>query len=281
MSGYDEKKICSCIMCGVDVEVTKFATASKVKCDKCKGGKSSRPSTRTAEYASEDNGLTPDQKICQCIKCKKPVIVTKFATPDKVLCVECKKQHVHIRDIFDLSKGVASSNYSFEVLGAMANAFIIPEIISDVSLRTVICPKCGRALDIIKIVDSSLYGIVVNYQCSGCKLLVGVSTQTKKLIRPLREHEIITYNGEQIHELISATQGTRVSNALQYLYGICKDNNIEIPPMSDLPPITNVDIHNEYGITFADIDLMRKLLTLYKEGKIKIEEEEAECKAEV
>lgn len=38
-------KICPCIVCGAEVEVTKFASASKVKCELCKNGGSNTEAT--------------------------------------------------------------------------------------------------------------------------------------------------------------------------------------------------------------------------------------------
>jgi predicted RNA-binding Zn-ribbon protein involved in translation (DUF1610 family) len=272
-SGYEGKKMCPCIVCGTQVEVTKFATPDKVKCPACKG-KSSNKSVNTIHVvkSSEDNDIPDDKKMCPCIKCHTPVLVTKFATPDKVLCTKCRDQHIHIKDIFKMD-GLSAANYSFETLGAMRNAFIIPEIISETKLREVACPKCGKVMSILKILDSSLWGVVVTYQCPGCNLLMTLSTQTKIRLRPLREHEMITYNGQEIEAMMTSTTGTQVHNALQYMMDLCRVNGVEIPSMADLPPMTNIDLNKQYGLTSADIDLMRKLLELYNTHKIVVEEE--------
>jgi hypothetical protein len=100
-----------------------------------------------------------------------------------------------------------------------------------------------------------------------------LSTQTKIRLRPLREHEMITYNGQEIEAMMTSTTGTQVHNALQYMMDLCRVNGVEIPSMADLPPMTNIDLNKQYGLTSADIDLMRKLLELYNTHKIVVEEE--------
>ena len=76
-------KICKCVVCGVDVEVTKFATPSKVYCDE------HRPKTVGRGNKAKYEGKT---KICPCIDCGIDVEVTKFASPSSVRCAEHRKE---------------------------------------------------------------------------------------------------------------------------------------------------------------------------------------------
>ena len=92
---YKETKVCKCTSCGVDVTVTKFASAAKVLCPDCKkSGKQPNASilasipTKKIEQRSKYGG--GDTKVLPCIKCGKEVTVTKFASAAKVLCDECK-----------------------------------------------------------------------------------------------------------------------------------------------------------------------------------------------
>ena len=75
-----DTKVCPCTVCSAEVTVTKFATPSKVVCDKCK------VETKRQSRAKYDGNT----KVVKCTECGIDTEVTKFATPALAKCPKCK-----------------------------------------------------------------------------------------------------------------------------------------------------------------------------------------------
>lgn len=244
---YKETKVCRCVCCGKDVTVTKFASAAKVMCDECKtSGATPNPElvagaakSKRSESRSAYGG---DTKICKCIKCGKDVTVTKFASAAKVLCDECKgvptgedgdttfDGGVNMKPVINLNK------IDRTIIPDIKEYTVTPALFNNSALRHVKCPACGHDdMKILKVMDWSVFGLIIHYQCTKCKLLMSVSEQTKHMVHYRNDGEQFDYSGESIAAGISATAGSRMSMAVMKLIKLCQDNNITIEA-DDLPP---------------------------------------------
>lgn len=249
-------KMVRCISCGKDIEVTKFASPLKTKCDTCKDMKleanqdiineimqQNKPKQKSADSDAPDG-----KKISQCIVCGEETLIGKFASHKKTLCDNCKGTNLDddiISDIdIDLSK--ISRRMSSEI--SMA---ITPSIIKNKNLRSIECPACHtKDMEIIKIVDSSPHwGLVIQYQCKndGCLALVSVSEQTRVRMKPSSSSKMFNYRGEQITSVLSATQDSRIRNSIEYLMALLNEHNIPIDgtKIPDMPE--NIEKTVEYG----------------------------------
>lgn len=242
---YKETKVCRCVCCGKDVTVTKFASAAKVICDECKAS-GATPNPELVAGAAKSKRMESrsvygsDTKVCKCIKCGKDVTVTKFASAAKVLCDECKgvqsdgtvvsTVEVNMRPVINLNK------LDRTVIPDIREYTVTPSLFKNPSLRHVRCPACGHdELKILKVMDWSVFGLIIHYQCPKCKLLVSVSEQTKHMVHYRTDADQFDYSGENIAAGISATEGSRMSMACKKLIGLCQDNNITIEA-DELPP---------------------------------------------
>ncbi len=243
---YKETKICKCIVCGADVTVTKFASALKVKCDKCKksGAEPNKEIVSTVK-AEVNKPIEPrskyggDTKICQCIKCGADVTVTKFASASKVVCDDCKgddpgmysaKNEIVLNPVIDLKK------LDRNVVPVLEEYKTTPALIGNSQLRNVTCPACGhKYVKILKVLDWSTHGLIIHYQCPHCKLLVSLSEQCKHLIRYQCMGEMFDYSGESLTAGAGAVNSSRMSMAVMKLIGLLDANNIKIEG-DDIPP---------------------------------------------
>lgn len=240
---YKETKVCKCTSCGVDVTVTKFASAAKVLCPDCKkSGKQPNASilanipTKKIEPRSKYGG--GDTKVLPCIKCGKEVTVTKFASAAKVLCDECKGEsggyaqrgEIVTNPIINLKKLDRS------VVPTLEEYSVTPALFNNRALRKVKCPACGHdQMKILKVLDWSIFGLIIHYQCPTCKLLMSVSEQTKRMVHYRNDGDMFDYSGESIGSGISAVQGSRMSMSVMKLMKILKEHNIEVEG-DEIPP---------------------------------------------
>ena len=240
---YKETKICKCIACGKEVEVTKFASAAKVMCPDCKesgaqpdGDIIASIQPKKIEIHAKYNGNT---KILPCIKCGKDVEVTKFASAAKVICDECKgesggyAQH----DEIVLNPIIHMDKLDRNIIPELEEYHTTSALINNSALRNIKCPACGHEyMKILRVMDWSTFGLVAHYQCPKCKLLVSVSEQTKILLKSFGEGMVYDYSGKEIEAAgISSIDSSRMSMTIQKLMGILKEHNIEIEG-DDLPP---------------------------------------------
>ena len=239
--GYKETKVCPCVGCGEPVTVTKFATASKVLCEKCKNT-GVKPSVTTPQLKQDKSNSKygGDTKVCPCTKCGTPVTVTKFAAPSKVLCDTCKDgngngytSHQELDDDIHIDM----SKLDRSVIPSLEEYIASSQVIKNKGLRNIKCPACGHEfMKVIKVMDWSDFGLIIHYQCPKCRLLMSVSEQTKELIRSISDGELFDYSGNAIEVAgLSSVTSSRMSTTIQRLMKICKDNNIKIEG-EKLPP---------------------------------------------
>lgn len=97
-------KVCKCINCGKDVNVTKFASASKVLCDECKG--------ESGGYAQADGVITnPVIDLNKLDRNVVPTLDEYNVTPvlfanralREVKCPACGHEHMKILKVMDWS----------------------------------------------------------------------------------------------------------------------------------------------------------------------------------
>lgn len=238
-SGYDGKKVFRCISCGRDVLTTKFASALKVQCDDCKRDKlppnqdilDSIKSDRVAKTNTvvHDDSIPDNKKKAKCVQCGVDILIGKFASAKTCLCDECKGVGSSPDDIENELK-IDLSKLDRSTLPDIDQMYVMPSLISNRRLRQVPCPACGHEhMKIIKIVDASpLLGLVLVYQCYKCNTGVTISEQNIQRMKPAPMHRVFNYRGEEIHDMISTVQDTRMRNALEYMMRLCTDNGIDI-----------------------------------------------------
>ena len=239
---YKETKVCKCICCGKDVTVTKFASAAKVMCDECKKS-GAQPNAdiiasipmKKIEPRAKYGG---DTKVCQCIKCGKDVTVTKFASAAKVLCDECKGESGGYaqRGEVDYKPVINLKRIDRNVMPRIEEYNVTPVLFANKALRNVKCPACGHEhMKVLKVLDWSVFGLIIHYQCPSCKLLVSVSEQTKTMLRNMKEGTTYSYSGDEIMAGVSPTDDSRKSMAIIKLMKIINDNGIKVDA-DDMPP---------------------------------------------
>lgn len=240
-SKYKETKVCQCICCGKDVTVTKFASAAKVVCDECKAS-GAQPDTTILGDVVAKNKKEPrakhegGTKICQCINCGVDVEVTKFASAAKVLCADCRD------DGSPSYEGSVNRNVRID-MGKLDRSVIPPleeyiaqPLMTNKALRDVECMSCGhKPMRILKVLDWSIFGLIVHYQCPECGLLVSVSEQTKHQIKVYEPGALYDYSGLAIENTLSGVESSRITNIARTLYEKVKEHNIEITGI-ELPP---------------------------------------------
>ena len=240
---YKETKVCKCISCGKDVTVTKFASAAKVMCPECKAaGRSANPEItatiqpRQVEARSKYGG--GDTKVCQCIKCGKDVTVTKFASAAKVLCDDCKGDGSGYaqRGEIVLNPVIHLDRVDRNVIPPIQEYSVTPALFANRALRQVKCPACGHEhMKIVKVLDWSIFGLIIHYQCPKCKLLVSASEQAKSMVKFSNPGDFFDYSGEAIAGAMDPVKTSRANMIIMKLMRILQDHNItvdgdEVPP---------------------------------------------------
>lgn len=238
----DNQKEFKCTACGKIIMATKFASAKTIKCDECKQKKVSSNPQIVSEILEEckKKDTTPNTqpntsntKMLPCIQCGKIVEVTKFASASKVLCNECKGTDT-------IKKSNTPKNLKIDIsklhgMPPITEYYVIPSIINNPRLRDVQCPACGQPhMKILNILDYSIYGLIIHYQCENCYALWSISEQCNHIVKTYKQGELYDYSGDAINQLLSATDHTRLHTTIRYLLDILIQHNISIPPM-DIP----------------------------------------------
>lgn len=236
--GYKDTKEFTCVGCGKKIILTKFASQKTCKCDECKANNVPINPDIVAEALKinppkeRKKSSEGETKICSCIKCGKMVEVTKFATPSKVLCDECK----------GTSSGKAVGTVKVDKSRLpMVNIAPIEEyeanvgIIKNERLRKVKCPACGHEyMKPLMIIDWSQFGLVIDYQCQFCYAKMFISEQCTGPTKIYKPGKRFDYAGNQIRGMAAGfAESTRMGNALKTIIGICDEHNINLDSFLD------------------------------------------------
>lgn len=265
-----ETKVCRCICCGVDVTVTKFASAQKVKCEDCKAS-GAEPNMDIIVAAKEEqevkkesrqaDGIIGDKKKSVCTKCGKETLIGKFASHKTALCDECKGEQPVSSGSQNKRIPVHMDRIDESLLPKLEELYVIPVTIANPKLRHVTCPACGtHNMNILKIHDSSAHrGLVIEYQCQNddCMLLTTISEQSTCRINP-KPGQLFNYRGEQMTSLISKLSDTRCKNIMQHMYGLLQDNGIEIG--YNVEEYVNIDQIKKAVPTGLNLDKLKKMI---------------------
>lgn len=230
--GYDDKKEFICVCCGKTVLLTKFASAKTAKCPECKStGKKANPDLIPNQQAKVRAEVSGNTKTLPCVKCGTMVEVSKFMSAAKVLCDNCKGDDSAPTKIkIDISK------INKNTMPTIEDYNILPSNITNPKLRNVSCPACGEPhMRIINIMDYSSFGLIIEYQCNKCKLLVNVSEQSKFRCKTRKIGHMYDYSGHAIEDMMDGIQSTRLHGTLDKLYSIIKEHNIQIEGI-EIPP---------------------------------------------
>lgn len=230
--GYDDKKEFTCVCCGKPVLLTKFASAKTAKCPECKSaGRQINPDLVPTTTSRRKSEITGNTKTLPCIKCGAMVEVSKFMSAAKVLCDDCKGDGVMPPKLkIDVSK------INHDTMPSVEDYNVLPSNIANKKLRDVTCPACGEPhMRILNIMDYSVFGLIIHYQCNKCKLLVSVSEQCKFRCKTQKIGHMYDYSGHDIDDLLDAITSTRLHGTLDKLYTIIKEHNIPLEGI-ELPP---------------------------------------------
>ena len=234
--GYNDKKEFTCVCCGKKVMLTKFASAKTAKCPECKSaGKQADPNLVPQAQKKQNIEISGNTKTLPCVKCGTMVEVSKFMSAAKVLCDNCKGSNISIApSMHKLNIDISKAN--METMPSVEDYNVLPSNIKNKSLRNVTCPACGaKNMRILNILDYSIYGLIIHYQCNHCKLLVSVSEQCKFKCKTHKIGNMYDYSGHAIDDLLSSVTSSRLYGTIDKLNNIIKENNIEMTGI-ELPP---------------------------------------------
>lgn len=233
--GYDDKREFTCVCCGNKVLLTKFASAKTAKCPECKASnRPINPELVPESTKKRQSEITGNTKTLPCIKCGVNVEVSKFMSASKVLCDDCKGTTVN--NVVSTKLKIDVSKLNRDTMPTIDDYTVLPSNIANKNLRKVKCPACGEEhMRIINILDYSMYGLIIHYQCNKCKLLVSVSEQCKFRCPTQKIGVIYDYSGRAIEDLMGAIQSTRIYGTIDKLYSTIKEHNIPIEGI-ELPP---------------------------------------------
>ena len=245
--GKENMKDFICTGCGKTITLTKFASQKTCRCTECKENnipvnpdivsQALAKNPPKERHVAKNSGKT---KECQCIKCGNIVTVSKFMSASKVLCPDCKggdsSSIKYTRDNAPKLK-VNPSKIDRSKLAPIEEYEVNDAVIANKRLAKVKCPACGHEhMTPLSIVDWSLFGLIIQYQCPECLLTMTISEQTR---RRLTKHSIskrFDYTGEQIEELgMSYIDHSRLANANKILIEKMKENNIKLDDV-EYPP---------------------------------------------
>ena len=234
--GYDDKKLFTCVCCGKEVLLTKFASAKTAKCPECKSaGKQANPNlVPTLTPKKQQAEVSGNTKTLPCTRCGTMTEVSKFMSAAKVLCDSCKGSSSD--NTAPVKLKVDISKIDRDTMPTVEDYNILPSNIANRNLREVKCPACGKEhMRIINIIDYSTFGLIIHYQCNKCKVLVSVSEQCKTRCRTQKLGHLYDYSGHDIEDLMTAVESTRLHGTLERLYNIVKEHNIPVEGI-ELPP---------------------------------------------
>ena len=237
-----------CICCGIMVTVSKFMSDKVVKCQDCKNNNKEINKDILNNIQAPTKKSTPsntgggDTKILPCINCGIDVEVTKFASAAKVLCSNCKGEisprASNKRNDNEMLPQIEIdiSKIDRNVIPPPEQYNITPMLIANQALREVTCPACGYdSMKIIKVLDWSMFGMTLSYQCPHCFLLMTLSEQSRRMVHYQEQGAFYDYTGEKIDGLLGTISHTRLSVATMQLITLLKENNIPIEGI-ELPP---------------------------------------------
>ena len=230
--GYDDKKEFTCVCCGKKVMLTKFASAKTAKCPECKSaGKQANPDLIPTKQSKAKAEISGNTKTLPCVKCGTMTEVSKFMSAAKVLCNDCKGDGTMPSQLkIDVSK------INRNTMPAIEDYNVLSSNITNRKLRDVTCPACGEPhMRILNIMDYSSFGLIIEYQCNSCKLLLGVSEQCKTRCRTHKLGHMYDYSGHAIEDLMDSIVSTRLHGTLDKLYSVIKEHNIPLEGI-ELPP---------------------------------------------
>lgn len=235
-NGYKDTKVFICTGCGCEVVATKFASQKSIKCQTCKENKVptnpdivTKALIKNPQKSRHVAKIGGDTKECKCIKCGNMVTVTKFASPSKVLCPQCKGEIPKTGELAQRLKPNMSKLDKDKIV-PIEEYEINDGIIENKRLREVPCPACGKHfMKPIMIIDWSQFGMVIKYQCQDCLTTAIVSEQARRRIQIHSPAVQFDYTGREIEELgMKWNESSRIANALCRLIDICKEHNIDI-----------------------------------------------------
>lgn len=244
--GYDDKKEFTCVCCGKKVMLTKFASAKTAKCPECKSaGKQADPNLVPVKQAKVKAEISGNTKTLPCTKCGTMVEVSKFMSAAKVLCENCKDDGaVPFKIKIDVSK------VNRDTMPTIEDYNVLPSNIANRKLREVTCPACGHPhMRIINILDYSTFGLVIEYQCNSCKLLMNVSEQCKFRCRTRKMGTLYDYSGHAIEDMLDGIVSTRLHGTLDKLYSTIKEHNIPLEGIEFPPYLLEQDKPVPVGFT--------------------------------
>ena len=232
--GYDDKKEFTCVCCGKPVLLTKFASAKTAKCPECKSaGRQINPDLVPTNIKKPRAEISGNTKTLPCTKCGTMVEVSKFMSAAKVLCDDCKGDN---SGGYTQRLKIDVSKIDRNTMPTIEDYNVLPSNIANKKLRDVVCPACGEPhMRIIQIMDYSVFGLIIHYQCNKCKLLVSVSEQCKFKCKTQKIGHMYDYSGHDIDDLLDAITSTRLHGTLDKLYTIIKEHNIPLEGI-ELPP---------------------------------------------
>lgn len=232
--GYKDTKEFTCTGCRKKIILTKFASQKTCRCDDCKANDvpvnpdivaEALKANPPKERKKSSGGAT---KILPCIKCGTMTEVSKFMSAQKVLCDNCKG--TSSSNIGGAKLQVDKSKLGQVRLAPMEEYEMNDGIIADRRLREVKCPKCGHEyMKPLSVIDWSQFGLIVNYQCTECLLIMNISEQCRRPIKIYSPSRRFDYTGRQVKELgMNWRESSRISNALCVLIEACEKNNINV-----------------------------------------------------
>lgn len=231
---YAETKVFICTGCGKEITATKFASQKTIKCDECKENNAPINPEIVAQamqknppkMRKQSDGSTT--KIRPCIKCGKETEVSKFMSDQKVLCNGCKGEDTPQTQANKIT--VDQSKLSKIKMPPIEEYEINGGIIANKRLREVKCPACGHEyMKPLMIIDKSMFGMVIEYQCSSCLLTMTISEQTRQKLKIHSPSKRFDYTGNEIKTLgMSYRDSSRMANALTILIEKCKECDIDI-----------------------------------------------------
>lgn len=246
---YKETKEFICTGCGKSIILTKFASQKTCRCDECKENdipinpdivsQALAKNPPKQRHIAKSTGKT---KECQCVKCGNMVTVSKFMSASKVLCQDCKGNSTNIKYTRDNAPrlNVDASKIDRSKLLPIIEYEVNDVVIANRRLAKVKCPACGHEhMTPLSIADWSQFGLIIQYQCPECLLVMTISEQTKRKLNRHTPAERFDYTGRQIKELgISSVEHSRLSNIIRILIKKLEDNNINIEDIDDIeyPP---------------------------------------------
>lgn len=234
--GYKDTKEFVCVSCGKKIILTKFASQKTCKCEECKANNAPINPDIVAEALKANppkerkKSSGGDTKMLPCIECGEMVEVSKFMSAQKVLCDKCKGVSSSPGTNNATRLKIDRSKFKNIKIAPLEEYEMDGGIIANRRLREVKCPACGHEyMKPLMVIDWSQFGLIVNYQCPECLLLMNISEQCRRLLKTYKPSKRFDYTGSHIRELgLNHRESSRMGNALCLLIEMCEKNNINV-----------------------------------------------------